>query len=256
MDYFEIHLVEHCNLRCQSCDNFSPLAEEEYLSEKSFTKDMKRMSELKQVKWMRLIGGEPLLHPNITFFLNESRKYFPNAEIRLSTNGVLLSKMPTKFWKACSKNKIVIEITYYPIDIDIETVKDTADTFEVEVISFDRVKPKTKTSHRNPINDKKNQDVNYNFRHCYQVNHCISLKDGKIYPCTCIPNVYHFNKYFNKNLEITDNDFIDIHTHSLEEIETFLKNPVPFCAYCNVKNRTCGKPWATTKYDIKEWFDE
>ena len=82
------------------------------------------------------------------------------------------------------------------------------------------------------------------------------MKNGRIYPCTCIPNICHFNKYFNKNLEVVPEDSIDIHTHTLEEIENFLKNPVPFCAYCNVKNRTNGKSWATTNYDIKEWFDD
>ena len=85
----------------------------------------------------------------------------------------------------------------------------------------------------------------------------MSLKDGKLYPCTCIPNIYHFNKYFNKNIPVTDRDYIDIFkVEKVEEIENFLNREVPFCAYCNVKNRTDGKPWSVTKFELEEWFDD
>ena len=46
MNYFEFHLAEHCNLKCQSCNSFSSIADEEFLSPESFNKDMHRMSEL------------------------------------------------------------------------------------------------------------------------------------------------------------------------------------------------------------------
>lgn len=256
MNYFEIHLVEHCNLKCQCCDNFSAIAEEEYLDEKVFTKDMKRMSKLFDIKWFRLLGGEPLLHPNINFFLKESRKYFPNSEIRLTTNGILLTKMGKRFWNTCRDHNIIVEITYYPIKLDWDNINKLGKENNVKIIYFDNKPTDKKISHRNPINDKGNQDIKYNFGRCYQVNHCISLKNGKIYPCTCIPNIYHFNKFFNKNIPVTSKDYIDIHEHDANEINEFLKHPVPFCAYCNVKNRTNHKPWATSKFDINEWFDE
>lgn len=258
MNYFEIHLVEHCNLKCQSCDNFSSIAEEEFLSEEIFDSDMKRMSELydKDIKYFRLLGGEPLLHPNLNYFLETARKYFKDAIILLTTNAILLDKMSDNFWKVCHNNDIVIEYTFYPINIDRNKHLELAKKYQVSLIPFENKKVTSKDSHRNPVNDKKDQDINYNFKHCYQVHKCISLKQGKIYPCTCIPNAYHFNKFFNKNLEVTDKDYIDIYQNEKEAIEEFLNHPVPFCAYCNVKNRTGGKPWAVSKFDIKEWFDE
>ena len=256
MNYFEIHLVEHCNLKCQCCDNFSAIAQEEFLDKKTFSKDIKRMSELFDIKWFRLLGGEPLLHPNIDFFIKESRKYFPNSEIRLTTNGILLTKMKKSFWKHCNENNIIIEITYYPINLDWNKIKELGEQNNVKIMYFDNKPTDKKISHRNPINDKGNQDINYNFRVCYQVNHCMSLKQGKIYPCTCIPNIYHFNKFFNKNLQVSDKDCIDIYQNDAKAIDEFLRHPVPFCAYCNVKNRTNNKPWAHSKFDIKEWFDE
>lgn len=258
MNYFEVHLVEHCNLKCQSCDNFSSIAQEEYLDEETFTNDMQRMCELfgKEIQFFRLLGGEPLLHPNLNFFLSTARYYFPNALILLTTNAILLDKMSEEFWNCCHDNNIIIEYTFYPVNIDRDKHLELAKKYEVSLIPFENRLVESKESHRNPVNDKKDQDINYNFNHCYQVHKCISLKHGKIYPCTCIPNVYHFNKFFNKNLEVSAKDCIDIYRNNKEAIEEFLNHPVPFCAYCNVKNRTGGKPWATTKFDIKEWFDE
>ena len=40
---FEIHLAEHCNLNCKCCNNFSPLANEEYLNYDIFLRDIQRM---------------------------------------------------------------------------------------------------------------------------------------------------------------------------------------------------------------------
>ena len=258
MNYFEIHLVEHCNLKCKSCDNFSSIAEEEFLDEQTFANDMQRMSGLfnDNIKWMRLLGGEPLLHPNINFFLDTARDNFMKSEIRLTTNGILLTERKKDFWKCCRANNIIIEITYYPIKIDWNKIKELGQLYGVTVIYFDNQPTTIKYTHRNPVVDKKDQDINYNFSHCYQVHRCMTLKRGKVYPCTCIPNIYHFNKFFNKNLEITDKDYIDIYNNDAKEIDEFLNKPVPFCAYCNVKNRTNGHPWSFTNKKLEEWFDE
>ena len=33
---------------------------------------------------------------------------------------------------------------------------------------------------------------------------CPMLKEGKLYPCTFVPNIPTFNKYFEKNIEVCD----------------------------------------------------
>lgn len=258
LTYFEIHLVEHCNLKCQSCDNFSPLAKAEFITIKSFETQMKQMASISnnQINKIRLLGGEPLLHPRLNSLLAKARMYFPNAELLLTTNAVLLNEMSEEFWKTCHDNNIIIEVTFYPINIDRKKYRKLGKQYDVKIIPFDNKPATSKVSHRNPINDKKDQPLS-NYNRCYQRHRCMSLKDGKFYPCTCIPNVYHFNNYFNKNLEVTEQDYIDIFTvKDIKEIEAFLDKPVPFCAYCNVKNRTNGKPWAPTQFKLEEWFDD
>ena len=42
----ETHLVEHCNLNCQMCTHFSPLARPQCTEVESFSRDMQRLQEL------------------------------------------------------------------------------------------------------------------------------------------------------------------------------------------------------------------
>ena len=73
---YEVHLTEHCNLNCKSCFHFSSRAEEEYLDVTEYEKDCKRLSELfgGVASDILLMGGEPLLHPDIEKFIEITRK--------------------------------------------------------------------------------------------------------------------------------------------------------------------------------------
>ena len=45
-----------------------------------------------------IFGGEPLLHPRIGKVLDAIRKSWPNAQLRLITNGYLLKKYDPEMW--------------------------------------------------------------------------------------------------------------------------------------------------------------
>ena len=76
---FEIHLTDHCNLNCVGCNHFSPLADSFYLDITAYKQDCKRIWELTEgnVQEIVLLGGEPLLHPNLKEIFSISSKYFP-----------------------------------------------------------------------------------------------------------------------------------------------------------------------------------
>lgn len=62
--------MEHCNLKCAGCTHFSSIAKEEYLDIGEFQKDITRISELtnSRARFINLLGGEPLLHPQVEAF--------------------------------------------------------------------------------------------------------------------------------------------------------------------------------------------
>jgi hypothetical protein len=253
---FSVHLADHCNLKCWGCDHFSPLASERFSDLKEFESDFRRLSELTGGKatFIKLMGGEPLLHPQINEFLPVARKYFPEAEIKIVTNGTLLLQKDLSFWKACRENSISVAVTKYPIKVDYQQIQKKAMLAGVSFEFFSTSGYYQKTSYHIPFDISGNQDARKNFSICFHANVCIHLERGKLFTCTIAPNVQHFNKYFGLNLALTENDYIDIYkAKSAREILEFLSKPIPFCRYCNVEKRTFGHPWERSKKEISEW---
>lgn len=254
---FEIHLTEHCNLNCKGCDNFSSIADEEYLNINNCKKDFKRLSILFKniTEEILLLGGEPLLHPNIDSFFQMTRKYFPYATIKIVTNGILLLSKDDEFWKACKNNKIVVSITKYPIKIDFNKISQKAYLNDVVVEYFGSTKDIEKTLWKIPIDLKGEQNIESNFLQCHRANNCIFLHEGKLFTCSFAANVRHFNKFFKKEIPITSDDFIDIYqANDADEILSFLSRAIPMCKYCNLNCMEYGLEWGITEKKIEEWI--
>lgn len=257
LKHFAVPIVEHCNLKCRFCDHFAPLAEEEFADIKVFEKDFARLSELLNAKIdsIGLMGGEPLLHPQLNDFLYVARKYFPETKrLRLVTNGILLLKQTEDFWKACRDNDIIIVNTKYPIPLDFDKIKEEAKKHDVKFEHYGDSGEVLKTSTKTPLDLKGKQNMNRNFIKCFHANELCFLTKGRLFTCTVAPNIEHFNKFFNKNIPLTNDDYIDIYkAQNEEEILHFLCRPIPFCKYCYVKKRSFGNEWQRSKKDIKEW---
>ncbi len=250
----EFHIVEHCNLNCKSCVHFSPLADEEFLDIDTFTKDIQRMAELSggDVDTINIFGGEPLLHPQLIDFLKISREYFKSTKIQLVTNGILLLSQNNEFWQACNQNSIVISMTKYPINLDYDLINKKAKDFNVEIKFFSADKKDSQWHF--PLDFEGKQDSVTNFLNCQEANNCSNVYKGKFYICPIASNMRHFNQYFNTNIPITEDDYIDIYkVNDIKEILNFCSKPTPICEYCNINDRTFNHKWEVSKKDIKEW---
>ena len=196
------------------------MAEKEFADIKVFEKDFARLSELLNAKIdsIGLMGGEPLLHPQLKDFLYVARKYFPETtRIQLVTNGILLLKQTEDFWKACKDNGIIIVNTKYPIPLDFDKIKEVAKKHDVKFKYYRDSGEVLKTSNKTPLDLKGKQDMNTNFIKCIHANNVCFLTKGKLFTCTVAPNIKHFNKFFNKNIPISDMDYIDIYKAQNEE---------------------------------------
>ena len=252
---FEVHLVEHCNLNCKGCAHFSCIASEQFLDLAIFTRDFKRMSALfdQRADRIYLLGGEPLLHPQITDFLIVARKYFPNSTISIMSNGILLLKMKNEFWETCYKKNIGILVTKYPIKVDFNKIEAVSHKNSVMFSYFNNADI-VKTHNKIVLDLKGKQNQHLSFYSCLRSNECITLKNGKLFTCTSVPHIDHFNNYFNCTLKVTEKDYVDIfQTNEKGEILKFLSRPIPFCRYCNTKNVKMGKMWEVSKRKIEEW---
>lgn len=254
MKYLEISLVEHCNLNCKYCSHFSPLADKIFANIEATEYGLKLLKNIigDNLEEIRLLGGEPLLHPQINDFCRMVRSYFNNANIDIVTNGILLSKLPSEFWSVCHMNRINIKITKYPIKLNIAEISKVASDYNVKLLFTNRSKLIKLMNHM-PLDIEGGQDFSRNFANCYS-SYCTNLKGSILMPCPIVASIEHFNKYFNKNLTLSKEDCLDLSTvTSIKEIEEFLNKPKPFCSYCMRDKITFDLPWEISTKDIKEW---
>lgn len=255
---FEVNICKHCNLNCSYCEHFSPLSKPDYMDIEAYRKDIIRLSELLsgKAKKILLLGGEPLLHKDVKLFCSYTREVFSKTEILLVTNGLLLEKMQSDFWKICADKDIKISITKYPINLDYDKLKQISDSNHVKCEFFDSTgfsSDGRMFSHL-PLDINGKQDINYNFTHCDDANHCVTLESGRLYTCTVAPNSYIFKNYFNLDMKTVKEDSIDIYSvDSVDEILEFLARPIPFCRFCDIKNRSRDRKWEKSQKDIREW---
>ncbi len=243
----EINIVSHCNLNCRSCSHFAPIAKEEYLPVEWAEQDFARLAELSggDVKCIHIMGGEPLLHPRCCAFLELARKHFPESIIRLVTNGILLSTQPESFWSCLSENGIDLSPTRYLVEVDWTYVRAMCSEHHIPFSFFNHASIR-KTMTRFTLDPFGQQNPRESFLDCDCANNTVVLHGGRMYPCEIIPTVKHFNRYFNDSLEVAGNDSIDIHeARSMSEVLSFLAKPVPFCRYCDVRNRVRDIGWDT-----------
>ncbi len=254
---FVYSLSEHCNLNCAGCDHFSPIADKEFSDVEEFGRDIKRLSAIFSGKCRRiaLMGGEPLLCPDINKYLIKSREYFKDSQICIVTNGLLLGKMRSDFFSSCLKNNIEIEYTKYPVKYDYDLIHKMIEKKGITIRAYGNTNDYQKDLYFIPLDLDGKQNIEWNFSHCVHANNCIQLKHGRLYTCTIIPNINHFNKRFHKDLKVVQEDSIDIYDASItqKKILDFLSKPVPFCKYCDVKNRTYGHEWRISSGNMKEW---
>ena len=253
---FVVDIAEHCNLNCQNCDHFSPLSKEYFMNFEQFKKDIARLSEImkNQISMLKIEGGEPLLNPGIEKYIHCARYYLDDAKIQIVTNGILLPKLPETFWRACKECEVIISATKYPINFDYAMVEDICAQYGVTFNYFNAGQP-IKTSKYKPIDLSGEQDKYVSFHNCYMANgECADMKNGKLYPCTFAANIHIFNERFDKSLEITSKDYIDIYDDiQPQDVFDFMCNPRPACRYCKSTEWKEGFTWRTSTKDIGEW---
>lgn len=253
---FEVHLAEHCNLNCQGCSHFSPLAGPELVEVEGFRRDMERMGELfsHECQEIHLLGGEPLLHPDLITLLKITRDNFPIGDIIIITNGILLPKQEDAFWRSCHENKIKIRVTNYPIQLDVDTIQAAAEKFDVPVDVSWYGSHWKHTFVIIPLDPSGRRDIKRNFARCEYANLCIALSHGKLFTCHVAAYIRYFNQKFKQNFSVDETDYVDIYKENSKDIILEkLSEPIPFCRYCDFsRRRTCA--WGISKRDINEWL--
>jgi organic radical activating enzyme len=106
----EINVAEHCNLSCRGCSHLSPVNSKSFVDPHVVARDLNALSRSYHAKVVRLLGGEPLLHPDLPAVIDVVRRSGVCDSIMVVTNGLLLPRMTAEFWSMIDS----VEVSMYP----------------------------------------------------------------------------------------------------------------------------------------------
>ncbi len=247
LPYIELHLTDHCNLNCRGCVHFAPIANRWFADPEEHARDLSGLQRLfSTIEVIRLMGGEPLLHPQVDSFVLATRSYFPKADIRLVTNGLLLDRMPEGFWDACKCCSVVLDITVYPpFAANSSSVLKLADSKGV------RHYAREVTTFHAQMNLKGDSDAEDAFLHCRSRGYYPHLRGGKLHICWTTALVHHFNQRFQTH--IPSGGYVDIRASGITgwDVIELLERPALTCRYCCCDSAQF--PWSASTNLISEW---
>jgi organic radical activating enzyme len=87
---FEINAAWHCNLACVACSHASPVTQSAFADPETARKDLANLASVVTIKELRVVGGEPLLHPQLGTLLQAVRDSNIGGKLCITTNGTRL----------------------------------------------------------------------------------------------------------------------------------------------------------------------
>ena len=254
----EYNLTEHCNLRCRGCGHASPLLPEKFASLTAFRVDIEALAEAFHSDELRIVGGEPLLHPQLLDFLREARRIDVADRIVLYTNGVLLHKVSVELWqlvdeiylsvypgvrrrldesecaRLCRENGVKLTI-YRAADFEQMTVNNRIEDGRLVQAIYDNCKQRAETS-------------------------CHTAYEGRFYKCP----VAAFTKARLARSGIAfreeASDWVDLHDEAnLErQLESYLTStsPLTACSFCLGDSGPTFKHEQLDRVGLQHWMEE
>ena len=261
LPFLETMITQVCNLACVGCTNYSDLSHKGYVTWKDGKEQLEKWLEIVDIPDFGIMGGEPLINPQVDEWLIGVRDLMPNTQIRFTTNGLLMHKHTDIIKLMHELGNVVFKITVHTPDDEIlkSTIDDIFNNFQwTEVTEYGIKRWKTSNNLRLQINYPtqflKTFKGNYNnmlpfdstpsesFNDCIQQT-CPLLYNGKIYKCSTaglLKDTLDFNNIKNELwIKHIDNGIST--TDDINHIKRFVENfgkPNALCRQCPTKKDT------------------
>jgi hypothetical protein len=261
LPFLETMITQVCNLACVGCTNYSDLSHKGYVTWKDGKEQLKKWLEIVDIPDFGIMGGEPLINPQVDEWLIGVRDLMPNAQIRFTTNGLLMHKHTDIIKLMHELGNVVFKITVHTPDDEIlkSTIDDIFNNFQwTEVTEYGIKRWKTSNNLRLQINYPtqflKTFKGDYNnmlpfdstpsesFNDCIQQT-CPLLYNGKIYKCSTaglLKDTLNFNDIENESWKKHIDNGIST-TDDINHIKRFVENfgkPNALCRQCPTKKDT------------------
>lgn len=92
LTFVETMITQACNLSCHGCTNYSDLIHNGYVKWADGRQQIQQWLERVEIPDFGILGGEPLVNPEVEKWIVGLRELMPNTQIRFTTNGINLHK--------------------------------------------------------------------------------------------------------------------------------------------------------------------
>ena len=106
--------------------------------------------------------------------------------------------MQDDFWEVCRKYDVIVEPTYYPVKIDYDGLKKTAESKNIKYRPFsDRNTMQKLTLVYRTLYDRFMSNAKRSYLSYKIASNCVTLRDGRMHPCSTAADALHL-----KNISI------------------------------------------------------
>lgn len=255
LPFVETMITQVCNLSCVGCTNYSDLQHKGYVPWSDGRLQLESWLERISMPDFGIMGGEPLINPEVSNWIYGIRELMPDTQIRFTTNGILLDKTFDVVYQLAEVGNSIFKISVHEQTVELEAIIEYIfNMFAWEpVTEFGITRYRTKNNFRFQINrptqflktyrndyynmlpyDNNSKDA---FNICCQ-QLCPLMHDGRIYKCSTSgllaetlerfnnPNSSQWEQYLQTGI---GPDCTDI------ELTEFLENfgkPAKVCSMC------------------------
>lgn len=194
----EINIVYGCNLKCEYCTHLGKYLQGVVSVEEIIAWYVAWHQKIKP-RLFTVLGGEPLLHPDLADILYATKAYWNESEIQLITNGLLLPRISENVWDSLRETGILVQISQHFVSQDyLRKYEKMVRLLEEHHVLY-RMRPSHTWWMKSYQLDESEQILPYAsnpeiaWNNCFVKHRCMTLMNGMIYKCpqiACFTHAY------------------------------------------------------------------
>jgi organic radical activating enzyme len=226
----EFYITNVCNLTCRGCNRFNNynFKGHQYWADHALA--IEAWSKRLDAPFISILGGEPLLNPDIELWVSNLRRLWPDSEIMIQTNGTYKNYDCSVFWK---KYKVSTIASIHDPKSSEYLKKKYTTTINATVFHQSAIIEK------NDSYTLHHSDVDYAFS-CCDMKHDHTIFNGKLWKCPSMALLPEFDKQFNLQLDPRQRELLykfqslnaDCSEEELERFITTKDTPIAQCEFC------------------------
>jgi organic radical activating enzyme len=263
LNYSEFYITNVCDLSCPDCNRFNNYAFKGHHYWDNNKEAYSNWSKIVDIGTIGIIGGEPLLNPDIFKWIDGLVNLWPKSKIIIVTNGTRLNQLSNLYDKLLKyKGKVTLEISHHNPSTWVDALKNLELFLEQDIkkeIKIDKAWNECLTEEYS-VGDYRYTDCNniqarmlpswqfgdsslkYQnseftlhesnpeeaFKICIMKN-CHHFMDGKLYKCAPIAVIPKFMEQYQVTVTENQKDLIDTYAPaeynwSFEKLDKFMDN--------------------------------